>query len=268
MRGNLLVGFLVAFFIFVPIERAFSLKRGQRIFRKGWLTDATHFFLTSFVSQIGVLIVAGFVLALVPTFVRTDFQTVVARQPGWLQFVEALLLADFAGYFGHRAAHRVPWLWKFHAVHHSSAQLDWLASVRLHPIDQMFIRAVVILPLAVMGFTRETLGAYVAFASFQALFIHSNVRLRFGPLRWIVATPEFHHWHHSADAEARDRNFAGQCPLIDYLFGTLHLPDGRWPETYGADAPVPERYVKQLAFPFNGRRSLRPATSVQSVEST
>ena len=84
----------------------------------------------------------------------------------------------------------------------------------------------------------------------QSVLIHSNVRINFGPLRWLLASPEFHHWHHSRDREARDKNFAGQLPLLDLLFGTSYMPPGRMPSKYGLDQPVPATYPAQLLYPF------------------
>jgi sterol desaturase/sphingolipid hydroxylase (fatty acid hydroxylase superfamily) len=136
--------------------------------------------------------------------------------------------------------------------------MDWLASGRLHPIDQVFTRSCVVLPLFCLGFSRATFGAFLAVTTLQAIFIHANVRFRFGPLRWIIATPEFHHWHHANDPGAYNTNFAGECPLVDLLFGTLHLPKGRMPERYGIDDPVPDGYLHQLAWPFRPRRAVLP----------
>ena len=91
----------------------------------------------------------------------------------------------------------------------------------------------------------------------QSVLIHSNVRLNFGPLRWLLASPEFHHWHHSNDREARNKNFAGQVPVLDYLFGTLHLPPGR-ANQIRADQPIPQTYAAQLLYPFRRASASRP----------
>ena len=82
-------------------------------------------------------------------------------------------------------------------------------------------------------------------------FIHANVRWEFRPLRRLIATPAFHHWHHSADREAVDRNFAVHTPIWDILFGTYYLPD-RWPTAYGLSGrrDVPTRWVTQLLYPL------------------
>jgi lathosterol oxidase len=164
--------------------------------------------------------------------------------------LEAVFLADLFQYGIHRLFHRVPWLWRFHAVHHSSRQLDWLAGSRLHLFDVVVTRAVSFVPLFVMGFSQQALLVYVVLVSFQAVLLHANVRLPLGWLRWVVATPEFHHWHHSAEREARDRNFAVHLPLIDRIFGSAYLP-GRWPAVYGIEGdPVREGWLAQLVDPF------------------
>ena len=157
-------------------------------------------------------------------------------------------------YWAHRASHTVPVLWRFHKLHHSITELDWVAAARLHPVDQAFARSCIVIPLFVLGFTRGTFGALLIVFTLQALFIHANVRFTFGPLRYVLATPEFHHWHHAADPRAYNSNFAGELPVIDKLFGTLHLEptgaEGRWPESYGIADPVPAGYLAQMAWPF------------------
>jgi sterol desaturase/sphingolipid hydroxylase (fatty acid hydroxylase superfamily) len=250
MRDNQFLALIILIAVFVPLERFFALHPEQRIFRKGWKTDLVHFFANGFLTQALLVVVVIALAILLRKMVSTDFHALVASQPRWLQFLEAVLVADLAFYGAHRLAHTVPWLWRFHAVHHSSEQMDWLAAARVHPLDQVWNRALIFIPLWMLGFKKEVFGAYLVLSQLQAIFIHANVRFRFGPLRWVMATPEFHHWHHSNDLEAMNRNFAGQLPWLDALFGTLHLPDGRMPQTYGISEPMPEGYVKQLLFPL------------------
>jgi|SRR5687767_1917918 len=128
--------------------------------------------------------------------------------------------------------------------------MDWLAAARVHPLDQIFSWAFSFVLLYVLGFTKETFGAYLFFAVFIAVFNHSNVRLRFGFLPWIIVTPEYHHWHHSNHIKARNKNFSGQLPLLDWLFGTLYLPKDKMPQSYGINTPVPKGYAVELMFPF------------------
>lgn len=247
IRSDLVFGIVVVAAIFVPIEKLFQL-HPQKTFREGWRTDLVHFVVNNLFSLVGIVLgVVAFGLALhalVPDSVRSS----IAAQPALVQFAAALAIVELCQYWAHRATHTVPLLWRFHKVHHSIEQMDWLAAARLHPIDQAFTRSCVIIPLFALGFSKATLGAYLVVTTFQALFIHANTRLTFGPLRQAIATPEFHHWHHAA--APTDRNFAGQLPLVDRLFGTLHLPKHEWPTTYGIGEPPPAGYLRQLAWPF------------------
>ena len=246
-----LLNLFVLALLFVPLERLFALRLEQRIFRPGWTTDLMYFATSHLLVQLTV------VLTMLPAAVffrwaaRPYLQDAVAAQPLPLQFLEVLLVADLTQYAVHRSFHRVPWLWRFHAVHHSSSAMDWLAGSRLHLVDVVVTRGLSFVPLYVLGFSPPAVYAYLVFVSFHAVFIHANVRFALAGLDRVVVTPRFHHWHHAAHPEAVDRNFAVHLPWIDRLFGTAYLPPGRWPETYGiAGNPVPESYWRQLAWPF------------------
>ena len=249
-----LLNLLILATVFVPLEHLFARLPAQRVFRKGWTTDLAHFGVSHLLVQATVL------LTLVPAAVffrwavSPTLQSAIAGQPVLLQFAEILVIADLTQYTTHRLFHAVPWLWRFHQVHHSAQCLDWLAASRLHLVDIVVTRAVGFVPVYVLGFaTGPTL-------------IHANVNFRFGPLRWVLATPQFHHWHHSAESEAVDKNFAVHLPVIDLVFGTFHLPGNRWPARYGLEGdPVPENYARQLAYPFRPSAhprspAIRPAT--------
>jgi sterol desaturase/sphingolipid hydroxylase (fatty acid hydroxylase superfamily) len=168
------------------------------------------------------------------------------------QFVGILVLADLTQYWVHRAFHAVPSLWRFHQIHHSAETMDWLAGSRLHLVDVAATRGLTYVPIYVLGFAEAPLFAYAVFVSIQATFIHANVRFRFGVLRWLVATPQFHHWHHGAEHEAVDKNFAVHLPVLDAIFGTFYLPKHRWPRAYGLanGESVPGGYLRQLVRPF------------------
>src|SRR5258706_13655941 len=173
----------------------------------------------------------------------------LARQPAGLQVVEMLVIGDFIGYWLHRRFHRGR-LWPFHAVHHSSTVVNWLSAVRVHPVNDAAMKLFTTLPLLALGFAPGTLKSYAPLLTFYAIFDHSSVNCDFGPLRYVVATPVFHRWHHSKDPAAIDTNFGGLLPLWDWLFGTLYLPSDRWPENFGAHDAVPDGLVGQIVYPF------------------
>jgi len=253
VQAKLAVGLVVLALIFIPMERLLSA-HPQRILRHGWLTDANHFVVNTVLLKIGLfltVVVAGTALrALVPSAVRLG----IATQPAYLQIIEGFAVAELGGYLGHRASHRVPFLWRFHKVHHSIREMDWLAANHLHPIDQVFIRSCAVLPFYALGFSRASLGGYTVLLTFEAILIHSNVRLGARHLRYVIATPHFHHWHHAQDSSAYNSNFAGVFPILDAIFGTYYAPRGTLPARYGIDEVEPGRFLRQLAWPFRAKR--------------
>lgn len=245
---------LVLSSVFIPLERLFPKNPQQKTLRAGWITDMKYFL----VSHVGVQLISF--LTIIPVqiyllrFVDSSFQHAVAAQPLWLQFIELLLAVDFTTYWVHRCLHETPWLWKFHAVHHSTEQMDWLASSRLHLGEVLATRTIGYLPIFAFGFAPSALYAYLVFVSFHAIFIHANVRFRFPALRWVIATPEFHHWHHSSEAEAIDKNYAGFLPIYDVIFRTTYMPD-HLASRYGTvGSYVPKGFTRQFIYPFGRPR--------------
>lgn len=240
--------FLLAL-VFVPLERLVPRRREQTTFRYGWTTDGVHFL----VSHLGVQALTFATLlpatALARVWQPAALQQAIPALPLWLQVVAIVVVADLAQYWIHRAFHRVPSLWRFHAVHHSSRALDWLAGSRLHLVDVVLTRGLVFVPVFLLGFAPAALYAYLVLVSFHAVFIHANVRFRFGWLDRVVTTPRGHHWHHAVSPV--DRNFAVHLPVLDRLFGTQHLPDDAWPEAYGLGGEaMPEGWWRQTIAPL------------------
>lgn len=247
-RGRAVVGIAVLFLVFVPLEKLFAL-RPQRVFRRGIATDLTHLLVNNVFVTIGtfaLVIVAALPLLWVRAF---DLE---GSLPAGASLGLGLAVAFLGNYAGHRLTHGVPFLWRLHAVHHSIEQMDWVASGRLHPLDAAFTQACTVLPVLLLGYHAGAFAGLTVGFTLLALFQHANVRIRFPGLRWVINTPEWHHWHHAVDAEGRDKNFG--LPLIDLLFGTAYLPKGRLPSGFGITDRVPvDSYLGQLAYPFRRR---------------
>ncbi|HEY0103187.1 MAG TPA: sterol desaturase family protein [Brevundimonas sp.] len=249
-----MIGFLFVFAtggVLLILERLLPLHPGQNTLRPGWKIDLMHVFLSGTLIRLGttvaVLAASVFAISAVPEPLRQA----VRAQPDWLEFLELLVLSDLCLYAAHRLCHAVPLLWRFHAVHHSSENLDWLAAYRVHPVDQILNSTMMALPAIVLGFSPLPLLIYAIVYRIHAPLLHSNVRLDLGPLGVLLTSPRFHHWHHADQAEAYDRNFAGQLSFIDRLFGTHYAPgEGSLPARYGVGGAVPENYVGQLLQPF------------------
>jgi sterol desaturase/sphingolipid hydroxylase (fatty acid hydroxylase superfamily) len=250
--------------LFIPLERLLPLHREQRVLRRGWQGDVLYFWFNSFFATAGTIVVILLVGSWMRAIVPGTVHHAIRSQPLPVQFVEAFFLSEVAEYWAHRTMHTVPWLWKFHAVHHGVDEMDWLASARLHPIDRAFTRSSAFLPLFVFGFSTVTVGAFTAFAALQALAVHANVRIHFRPLSYVLATPHFHHWHHAA--EVVDKNFAAQLPVVDWMFGSLYVPR-EWPEGYGLEGdPIPVPYLQQLAWPFRRNAKVIDLPAIEAAE--
>ena len=244
--------------VFVLIEKLMPLRRDQPVFRPEWQNDLTHFFVNH--------LIVGFVLLVTNRVVHDGFgwavsttvQEAVASLPFVVQLLLCILVADLVQYWTHRAYHEVPLLWRFHSVHHSAPHMDWLAGSRQHLLELIATRILVLAPIFVLGFSQRVIDVYVIVVGFQAVFNHANVSVRLGPLRHVIVTPNFHHWHHSQDSEGIDRNYAAHFAFLDYLFGTAHKADRPWPNRYGVVGDyVPLGFLKQLAFPFVGSTESR-----------
>jgi sterol desaturase/sphingolipid hydroxylase (fatty acid hydroxylase superfamily) len=208
-------------------------------------------FLPSVVLLIPLTVAAYFAFKIVPGGWRAE----VASWPIWVRGLAAFVVADFGFYWGHRWAHQFPLLWRFHSVHHDPKHVYFLISARAHPVDNAFIRLCGLIPIYIIGLgaPQTVQGTMIAtllmlLVTFWGFFIHANVRWRFGPFEWLIATPAFHLWHHTLSGP-RDRNFASMLPCWDWLFGTSYLPD-ELPKDYGIDDPLPQTVLGQMVYPF------------------
>jgi sterol desaturase/sphingolipid hydroxylase (fatty acid hydroxylase superfamily) len=252
---------VVAFIIFLMIGWALRFaqtpERRLPILRRGFWTDAAYWIVTPFVTKAATRV--AIVLAISPIAIiaygKLDRDLLLAgfgpaaRLPLPAQAFLMLVISDFIGYWMHRLFHGGR-LWHFHAVHHSSVDLDWLSSVRVHPVNDAIMRVASAVPLVALGFAPLALASLVPVLTAMAILIHSNVDWDFGPLRTVIASPRFHRWHHTDETEARDKNFAGFFPVWDLLFGTYHMPRDKRPTTFGTSTPVPPGLLSQFWFPF------------------
>jgi sterol desaturase/sphingolipid hydroxylase (fatty acid hydroxylase superfamily) len=251
--------------IFFVLERLVArlssrgLGRAQPVIRRGWWTDVVYFFATALVTKplVRVLLYLPAVLLVIAQIVPAETFKLgayrgfgpLSRQPLWLQTIQIYLLVDLFAYWTHRLFHRGRW-WPFHAVHHSSEDLDWLGALRVHPVNDLLNKFAQVTPVLLLGFNPLVTLSAAPVLTFYAIFLHANVNWDFGPLRGVIATPVFHRWHHSRDRAAWDKNFAGLFPFWDLLFGTYYMPRDRWPENFGIHEPMPAGYLGQLWAPF------------------
>ncbi len=243
--------------IFLPLERL-SFQHKQKIFRQEFLIDLLYYFLNSLLPKL-LLVLPLSILAwaahrLEPIGIYAGVSTLSVGT----RLLLAILVGEFGTYWGHRWMHELPVLWRFHAIHHSAKEMDWLVNTRAHPLDMFFTRLCGLLPLYLMGLAQPTANTgdivpllYVVVGTIWSFFVHANVRWRFGWLERLIASPAFHHWHHTNDDPAHfDKNYAAIFPWVDKVFGTFYLPKHQWPSQYGIDDSVAPSLVGQLLHPL------------------
>lgn len=176
------------------------------------------------------------------------------QAPLALQVGLALLIGEFFHYWWHRFSHGDNVLWRFHATHHSSERLYWLASVRFHPVDNVVAYGLQVTPLILLGCGPEALALFTLFVSIHGLFQHGNVKVRCGWLNYVFSTPELHRWHHSRKIEDANANYGGYLIVWDLVFGTWHLPRDRAHQAHDVglhDMPqFPRDFAGQLLSPL------------------
>jgi sterol desaturase/sphingolipid hydroxylase (fatty acid hydroxylase superfamily) len=252
LRQLLLFGALL-----VPLEVLWPA-REQRRLRLGLGTDLLYSVLsTAVIGTLGAALLAGMSM-----LCRAVLPDALPQALGGLPLVTQLglivLLAELGGYWTHRLSHTVPALWRFHAVHHSPRELDWLSAHRQHPVEVLWLVGVAHLPVAILGFDTSAIGLFILFQKLHTAFVHTNVRLPAGRWEALLAGPRFHRWHHSRDGGAE--NLASLFPWMDKLFGTWRLPEGE-PRLLGVEERVPIGIGGQLVWPFRGLRLPRARTS-------
>jgi lathosterol oxidase len=243
--------------VFVPIERALYVREMSPL-RPEWRTDLEYYFVSHVLVQFILIAVTASTGTMDALVASPALKAQVQAMPAWLQFLAAVFFADLAQAGLHRLYHRVPWLWRFHAVHHSSRHMDWLAGSRVHFVEVLLTRSAVLLPLVLLGFSPSAVNAYVILVGLQAVLAHANLRLDFGWLEYVLVTPRYHHWHHAREPAYVDVNYAIHLPLVDMLMGTFKRPPaGTWPGEYGVLKleTVPRGLLAQALMPLRARKT-------------
>lgn len=230
------------------------------------VTDITYGFAFELINPILNIVLVTLVVALlfgltaggdVSRFFE-DGHGPLSAAPAWAQIAIYMVGTDFLLYWNHRFFHGRH-MWAFHAVHHSPEDLQWTATYRTHPVNRLLGPMSVSMFMLLIGIPPWVMVVLVPFDMVTGAWVHSNLNWTLGPLKYVVATPVFHRWHHTGIDEGGERNFAPTFSFWDVIFGTFYMPEGKLPSNYGVDDKAyPKDIFRQMVVPFiRFRKSLR-----------
>ncbi|MFC0684767.1 sterol desaturase family protein [Novosphingobium clariflavum] len=247
--------------LLVPLEWLLPARGPDRRTRAGIVADILHATVGTLMIRFGAMLL----LALIAPF--DPLVHLSGTIPVWLQAIILLLVCDFIIWCVHRSFHASPFLWRFHRIHHSSPHLDWLATARVHPVEQIVFATAMALPMCIAAFSPAAVAIYMGFYTLHANLLHADTRLSFGPLDAVFTPPRVHHWHHADEVHAYDSNFGSQLVIWDKLFGTAYRPEAERPSRFGVEQAPPENFVDHLAAPFRAQPELRSDSGGAVAES-
>jgi sterol desaturase/sphingolipid hydroxylase (fatty acid hydroxylase superfamily) len=245
--------------VFTVLTSFWACNPGQAWWRKRDLvTDLCYWFFIPVITRylrIGMLIVGAALL-----FRITTAEGLIAfydhghgplsALPLWAQMIIFLIGEDFLLYWTHRLFHGQR-MWRYHAVHHSSEELEWVSAARFHPVNLFLGSVAADVVMLLIGISPDALVALAPFTIAHSAFVHANLNWTLGPFRYVIAGPVFHRWHHTAADRGGEKNFAATFPILDVIFGTFYMPAGELPDNYGIDERnYPTTFQSQLVHPF------------------
>ncbi|MFN3701142.1 MAG: sterol desaturase family protein [Alphaproteobacteria bacterium] len=256
--ADLAVELILVGLIFFGIEKLRPAEKNVKFFKDDFRQEL-GFALSNTLIAIPVysLILLGLINFLIaPIIPYQAFNDEINALPLVLQAFFGAFILDFSTYWRHRFTHK--YLWRVHSIHHSAEHLNWLTSMRLHPVDVLVAMIFDLTILHLLGFS----GAGMVFAILLLkgfnYFTHANIELQFNkPMRYVFASPNFHRWHHAMEKEAHDKNFCSMFSCIDLIFGTYHHPENALPKGYGIGEDqqhYPQDFIGQILYPFRKKR--------------
>lgn len=250
-----MAGFFVVFSLLAKIA---PCNPGQPILRKDALADIAYsLIIPVFTRFVRIFFLSMGVFFLFP---HQDMDTVreylsqgygpLSQMPVWLQAAVIFLISDVVLYWTHRWFHGRK-LWRIHAIHHSSPHVDWLSAYRFHPINSWLTFTLLDAATLLAGFSPAAIAAMASVNAIYSAMVHANLNWTFGPFKYLFASPVFHRWHHTSQTEGLDKNFAPTFPLLDIMFGTFYMPEGRVPEHFGVrGSDIGDSFFEHMIWPF------------------
>ena len=251
---SLFLGFL----LFGSLSRVMPCNKSQPLLTKGIFVDLGYYFIVPLFTRI----VENFYLAIGAAllFHGESNESIkhyfmygygpLGQLPLWLQAAITFILSDIILYWIHRGFHGRR-MWDFHAIHHSSKVVDWHSTYRFHPVNVWLSFVFVDSIMIFLGLSVQSILLFSTFNMLYSGMVHANLNWTFGPFKYLFASPVFHRWHHTKPNEGGNKNFAPTFPLLDIMFGTFYMPEGKFPEDYGVEGEFPDSsFLKQIIWPI------------------
>jgi sterol desaturase/sphingolipid hydroxylase (fatty acid hydroxylase superfamily) len=246
------------------LELVFPWRKNQAAIREDFWLDGFYMFFNFFLfSLIGYNAVSNVAVEAFNDFLAlfginnlVAFQ--IASWPVWSQFLLLFVVADFIQWNVHRWLHYSPLLWEFHKVHHSVEQMGFAAHLRYHWMETIIYKSVQYIPLSMIGFGLDDFFILHLVTILIGHLNHANVKITYGPLKYVLNNPVMHLWHHAKNIPAGSNgvNYGISLSLWDYLFGKAYIPNQNPNERLGFEdqETFPKTFLQQLTHPWNPKK--------------
>jgi sterol desaturase/sphingolipid hydroxylase (fatty acid hydroxylase superfamily) len=242
------------------LEILFPWRKKQKLIRKDFWLDAFYMLFNLFIFYIlGYAALSNLGVRLFNQLLASfELENIVAlniaESPKWIQYLIMFVVADFIHWNVHRLLHRVPFLWKFHKVHHSVKEMGFAAHLRFHWFESILYQSIQYIPLAMIGFSLQDFYLMHIVTISIGHLNHSNLNLSYGPLKYILNNPKMHIWHHAKDLPqgVYGVNYGISLSIWDYVFGTSYVPSSGMDVSLGFndEENYPKDFRGQIMFPF------------------
>jgi len=263
---NFFWGIIILSLVIWGLEILFPWRKGQAIFRKDFWLDAFYIF---FNFVIFTIIISGFykILELLFLDVGISIESLalinLQSLPFWAQLLVFFIVLDFVQWFAHILLHRFEFLWQFHKIHHSVKEMGFAAHMRYHWMENVLYKPLKTFGIMILGGFEPEQAFIVHFLAIAIGHLnHANIKLTWGPLKYVFNNPVMHLYHH-AYTLPKDRygvNYGISLSLWDYLFKTHYIPEDSGKVTLGfeGDTAIPKSFFGQLSYGFK-KKSKRDA---------
>lgn len=255
------ISFWCTIVLTLGLQYLLPAKTAQKIFSVSFAQDLVWFFYEMMLNALILVFYVEYLTRLYRQYFSSLTVTALNQTPGWLRFLLALLLVDLLYWLQHFCQHKVSFLWRFHALHHSQKELNFFTDFRYHFVEYVVRYTFLIVPFLLLKLEPPVIVAYVIFSKCYSHFYHGNIRTNLGPFKYLLVTPQSHRVHHSLEPEHRDQNFGAILSIWDFLLRTQCKSFTVYPETGIADAAFPHEQklglksllltpLAQLLYPF------------------